>query len=204
MDKKELKVEIEEIERIFMSAKYLSQDFVYLYKIRNEFPNTYNNFHFFIDRMRFAVTVNLILSLSKLYDRKEKYSFDKLFNKMQVGYKKTELNTLFPEEHFLELIQSFRNTNTASTLTRIKTLRDKFYAHLDRSRPNPVEININSEEINELVNKSEVILQTLNSKYFNTHVDYDLTDAELGYDIFRRVDEWEQYWMKHGFIEHNS
>jgi hypothetical protein len=52
--------------------------------------------------------------------------------------------------------------------------------------------------------KSEVILQTLNSKYFGIHVDYDLTDGELGYDIFRRVDEWEQYWMKHGFIKHNS
>ena len=199
--KEELRIELNEITRIFMSAKYLSEDFVSIYKVGNEYPETYNNFHFFINRMWFAVTVNLILDLSKLFDTREKYSLGRLFNKMTQNYNKSEFNNSFPEKNFLELKESINDKGVIISLNKIKTLRDTYYAHLDRTRPNIKEISVNAVEIKVLINTAEKILQTLESGIFGIATGYDLSDAELGYDIFRRVDEWEKYYLEYGFLE---
>jgi len=149
------------------------------------------------------MTVNLVLNLSKLYDETEKYSIKKLVNRMLVGYKKSELNLHLTETELISMFDLIENERIESLKSKMKIIRDKFYAHLDRTHQNYKTVNLNYTEITELVENIENILKTFESEYFDTTVDYDLTDTELGYNVLESLNERDMYWNKYGRIEND-
>jgi len=141
--------------------------------------------------------------LSKLYDETEKYSIKKLVNRMLVGYKKSELNLHLTETELISMFDLIENERIESLKSKMKIIRDKFYAHLDRTHQNYKTVNLNYTEITELVENIENILKTFESEYFDTTVDYDLTDTELGYNVLESLNERDMYWNKYGRIEND-
>lgn len=205
MTLKELRDELNVITNIFFSIKYLSTDFKYFseQEVIQKYPNVYVDYYFLINRIWFSMTVNLVLNLSKLYDDTEKYSIKKLVNKMLAGYKKSELNLHLTETELISIIDLIENERIEILKSKMKIIRDKFYAHLDRTHQDYITVNLNYTEITELVENIENILKTFESGYFDTTVDYDLTDSELGYNVLERLNERDMYWTKYGRIEND-
>jgi len=205
MTLKELREELNVITSIFFSIKYLSTDFKYFseQEVIQKYPTVYVDYYFLINRIWFSMTVNLVLNLSKLYDETEKYSIKKLVNRMLVGYKKSELNLHLTETELISMFDLIENERIESLKSKMKIIRDKFYAHLDRTHQNYKTVNLNYTEITELVENIENILKTFESEYFDTTVDYDLTDTELGYNVLESLNERDMYWNKYGRIEND-
>ncbi|MDO9152744.1 MAG: hypothetical protein Q7U47_03385 [Paludibacter sp.] len=205
MTRDELRNELDVITSIFFSIKYLSTDFKYFseQEVIRKYPTVYKDFHFLLNRIWFSMTVNLVLNLSKLYDESEKYSIKKLLNKMQNGYKNSELNPYLTEKELIGINDLIENERIEFLKSKIKIIRDKFYAHLDRTHQNYITFNLNYTEITELVENIENILKTFELKYFNETFDYELTAPELGYNVLERLVERDKYWNKYGRIEND-
>jgi len=196
----ELRNELNEITRIFLSAKYYELDFRYIHSIRISLPVVYNTFYLFTERIFHAVTVALILDLSKLFDNREKFSLVKLQNKMLDNYEKSELSNHLPKNEVERLFNSINSNKIDELLLKLKSTRDKYYAHFDRSIPNFDDIQINSSDTDMLISIVENLLKILELKYFGASIDYSLTIGELGHNIFERLNEWEIYRETYGFI----
>lgn len=203
MTKQELRNEINEITRIFLSAKYYELDFKYFNSVKYTQPLVYKTFSFFIERIYHSISVALILDLCKLFDKREKYSFIRLKNKMNENYEKQELNNLFPQHDFIEIFSKLNSVEIEKLLVKLKTTRDEFYAHFDRTRTEFGEIQMDSNETTKLISIAENILKNIELNYFGVSVDFNLTIGELGHNIFERLNEWEEYRGKYGILKKN-
>jgi hypothetical protein len=201
----ELRDELNETTNIFFSIKYLSTDFKYFseHEIMKKYPTVYNEYFYLINRIWFSMTVNLVLNLSKLYDEKEKYSIKKLFNRMLCGYKKSELNSYLTESELITMVSLIENERIEFLKSKLKIIRDKFYAHLDRKYQNYITTYLNYAEITELVENIENILKKFELVYFDKTIDYNLSDTELGYNVLERLYERDVYLNKYGRIEND-
>jgi len=199
----DLRNEINEIERIFQSAKYYELDFKYINSIKYNQPIVYNTFYFLIERIYHSISVALILDLCKLFDKREKYSFIRLKNKMNENYEKSELNKQMPKSDFIDIFNTLNSSEIENLLIKLKTTRDEYYAHFDRTRTEFGEIQMNSKETSKLISIAENILNTIELKYFGVCVDFDLNKAELGHNIYERLNEWEEYREKFGLLKMN-
>lgn len=206
MTKNELREELDSIERIFSSTKYLSTDFTYFseQEIMQKYPNIYAQYYFLLNRIWFSITVNLILNLSKLYDDSEKYSIKRLLNKIKSGFKNSELSLYITESELLSMFKLIDNERINQLKSKLKILRDKFYAHLDRTHSSFMSVYLTDTEIVELVENIENILIKFKSGFFNISVDFDLTIPELGHNILERLNERELYWEKYGIIKKDN
>lgn len=201
MTKEELRFEIDEIERIFQSAKYYELDFIHVNSIKHNHPVVYNTFYFFIERIFHSISVALILDLCKLFDKREKFSLIRLRNKMDDNYEKSELINSLPKHDFLELFSELENKEIENLLVKLKTTRDEYYAHFDRTRTDFEKIKIFSKETTKLISIAEEILKSIELKYFETSIDFNLTIGELGHNIFERLSQWEQYRERYGLLK---
>ncbi len=201
MTKNELRIELKEIERIFLSAKYYELDFKYVNSIRYKEPLVYKTFFLFVERIFHSISVALILDLCKLFDGREKFSLIKLRNKMVDNYEKSELIKSLPKNDFLELFSKLDNKDVENLLIKIKTIRDEYYAHLDRTRTDFEKIKIFGKETAKLISVAEEILKGIELRYFETDIDFNLTIGELGHSIFERLSQWEKYREKYGLLK---
>ena len=125
----------------------------------------------------------------------------KLFNRMLCGYKKSELNSYLTEVELISMVSLIENERIESLKSKTKIIRDKFYAHLDRTYQNHITTYLNYTEITELVENIENILKKFESAYFHKTIDYNLSGDELGYNIFERLHEIDVCLNKYGKIE---
>lgn len=201
MNRNDLRKEVDEITRIFLSAKYYELDFKYINSIKYNEPVVYRTFYFFTERMFHSISVALILDLCKLFDRREKFSLFRLRNKMADNYEKSELMKFLPKHDFTELFTELDNKDIENLLIKLKTTRDEYYAHFDRTRTDFEKIKIFGKETAKLISIAEEILKGIELKYFETSIDFNLTIGELGHNIFERLSQWEQYREQYGLLK---
>ncbi len=201
MNLSELRKEVDEITRIFQSAKYYELDFKYVNSVKYKFPTVYRTYYLFIERIFHSITVALILDLCKLFYKKEKFSFLRLKNKMNEEYEKSELSVLVTKIEFEQIFEPLNTESTQKLLNKLKTTRDEYYAHFDRTRTDFSKIQINSSETAELISIAENLLKIIELKYFKVSVDFNLPEGELGHNIFERLYEWEKYREKYGLLK---
>lgn len=200
MNKENLRKELDELKIVFQSAKYYELDFRYIYSVMNTLPVVYSTFHLFIDRTFHSSSVLMILNLNKLFDEKEESSLLRFKSRLTHKYQKSELRDYLEKSELDEMIASLYTNETNLILSKIKTTRNKYYAHLDKARVDFSEIKISSIETGLLISKAEMFLRKIELKYFGIDIDYNLTINELGHNIFERLDEWEIYREKYGNI----
>lgn len=197
----ELRSELNEISRIFLSAKNYSLDFKYVNSVKSKMPVVYGTYYYFIERMFYSICEALIIDLCKLFVKREKYSFGKLCNKMRDGYSKSELRAFLPEVDLEKLCKRLDLEKINSLMNKLKTTRDEYYAHFDRTRTNFELIQVNSSEIDELISIAENFIKALELNYFNKNVDFNFGKGELGHLLFERLNEWEKYREKYGILK---
>jgi len=201
MNIKELRTELNEVSRIFLSAKYYELDFKYINSIKYDEPVVYRTFYFFVERVFHSISMALILDLCKLFDKREKYSLIRLKNKMVDNYEKSELIKFLPKNDFTEIFSELDNKDIENLLVKLKTTRDEYYAHFDRTRIDFDKIKIFGKETTVLISIAEEILKGIELKYFETSIDFNLTIGELGHNIFERLSQWEQYRERYGLLK---
>ncbi|MGI6340501.1 MAG: hypothetical protein ACOXZV_14150 [Bacteroidales bacterium] len=86
-------------------------------------------------------------------------------------------------------------------MKKLKTTRDEYYAHFDRTRTDFEKIKIFGKETAKLISIAEEILKGIELKYFETSIDFNLTIGELGHNIFERLSQWEQYREQYGLLK---
>jgi len=200
MNKDQLREELDEITRIFFSAKYHELDFKYFYEQRFEYPNVYLTFQFLVERIFYASEVILIIDLCKLFGKSEKFSLLRLRNKIIENYSKSDLATYMPQKDLEELFIKIETDEIQGLILKLKTTRDQYYAHLDRTRTDFSKIQINSFETSELISIIETILKGLQLHYFQSDIDFNMDKYEIGHNLFERLNEWELYRSKYGLL----
>jgi AbiU2 len=200
MDIEELRKEIEKLRPVFLAAKDGDLDFKYIFSIKDKLPVVYSTFYLFIERIYHATVVALIIDLSKLFYDQEKSSLKRLKNKMIENYQNNELRNHLTLEELKEIFAPLESSEVRTILDKMKSIRDKYYAHNDNIRPDFDEIRIFGADTGLLVSITENILHTIELKFFGYDFDYSLTRYELGHNIFERLNEWEIYREKYGCL----
>jgi hypothetical protein len=200
MNIKELRKEVDDLGLIFKSVKYYELDFKYLNSIKYEYPIVYSTFFLFIERIFHSVCVILIINLCKLFDEREKTSLIRTRNRISNNYNKTNLKNFLSYANFEMLFERLNSKEIELIICKLRITRDEYYAHLDKKRTDFVTISISSNETEILVSIAEDVLKKLELYFFKIDVDYNLTINELGHNIFERLQEWEEYREKYGFI----
>lgn len=201
MNIKELREEIDVIEMIFYSAKYHELDFKYFHKQKFEYPNVYYSFRLLTDRIFHAASFILILDLCKLFVITEKFSLFTLRNKIIENYRTSELSKHMSIGDVEALFSKIESEEVQSLILKLKTTRDKYYAHLDRTKVDFKLIQLNSIETSALISIVETILKSLELHFFQCDTDYNIDKAEIGHNIFERLNEWEIYRKKYGVLK---
>jgi len=201
MNRSELKSEISEIMKIFLPAKYYALDFQFICQLKYNNPVVYRTYQYFFERIIHSISVSLILDLCILFNNKEKFSLDRLCNKIMQDYNKSELNTYLSLDDFNLLCRPLKADRINLIFNKIKNTRDEYYAHLDRTRTPFDLIKVSGKEINELISVAEQFLKQLELTYFGNDVKFDLSDGELGYKFVTHLDEWNKYREKYGLLQ---
>lgn len=200
MNRNELESEISEIMKIFLPAKYYASDFRFLRQLKYNNPIVYTTYRYFFERISHSICMSLILELCILFNKKEKFSLERLCNKIIQNYSESELNKYLSLDDFNLLCCPLREDKINSIVTKLRNTRDEYYAHLDRTRTPFELIQISSKEIDELIAVAELFIKQVELIYFGKDVGYDLNDSELGYKFVSHLEEWNKYREKHGLL----
>lgn len=201
MNRNELETEISEIKKIFLPAKYFAIDFQFLYQLKYNNSVVYRTYQYFFERINHAVNVSLILDLCILFNKNEKFSLERLCNKIMQDYTQSELNTYLSLDDFSLLCRPLKADRINLIVNKLKSTRDEYYAHLDRTRTTFDLIKVNSKEIDELISVAEIFIKQVELTYFDKNVSFDISDGELGYKFVNHLEEWNNYREKYGLLQ---
>jgi hypothetical protein len=200
----EIRNDFHTIKNIVLTVTLLLGD-IRFFKSGNEKENIIINEYKFLWRTYSSLYINLILDLNKLFDDNESYSFNKLFNKISNNFsriewvKKTE--PTFIDDMKFELIK----IKKSDIINKIKTARDKYYAHLDNKRPPNIYINLDDLEnllkisqgfINRIYGPLEALSQSF---YFEqSDIGHEMISDLYKYNgirhhIYKEMEEDEEY-----------
>ncbi len=202
MNRNELESEISEIMKIFLPSKYYALDFRFLYHLKFNNPIVYTTYQYFFDRISHSICVSLIMDLCILFNKKEKFSLERLCNKIIQDYAESELNKYLSLDDFSLLCLPLKEDKLNSIVTKIKNTRNEYYAHLDRIRTPFESIQITSKEIDELISVAELFIKQVELTYFGKDVRFDLSDSELVYKFVNHLEEWNKYREKYGLLKY--
>lgn len=202
MNKRELEYDLSEIIRIFTSAKFLSSDFKYLNSIESKHPIVYSTFYSLIDRLITSTSCHLVIELSKLLFERENFCLGKFLRKLVDRSKNENFQYKIKAYEFQNLLDQFNAATQSKVSHKVKAIRDEYYAHYDRNRTNFNNIKIKASEFDSLIYVLEIILKTLELRFYDKHVSYDLSQDEMGHKLFERLDQWEKYREKYGLLNY--
>lgn len=135
-----------------------------------------------ISRIRHSLSVVIILELYKLFSPNEDYSLPKLINTMIVNhseipwYKKIEISELNI------MLQDLEVNKSQDILDKLKVVRDKYYAHLDKKKTRP---NLSIDELKQILVTAEDIFSKIYSSYRHDIKNWNFEDHEISNHIFK-------------------
>ncbi|MDP2385195.1 MAG: hypothetical protein Q8M29_02375 [Bacteroidota bacterium] len=162
----ELKRQQQQIIQIILDA---NQDITDIEAIVDSLENTDEVFEYryngVFDRVLGGLWNHLVLQVCILSDKTEHYSIPKLLNKMVENYKTAEWGGKVNKNELNEYLDLLNATEFVNEIERIKGVRDKHYAHLDRNREN---YSLSIEEIKKVIGEYEKVMNELSVKTFGT------------------------------------
>jgi hypothetical protein len=181
------------VKLIFIACKPYVEYFEYLHSWSKKHPKLFFTYAYFFPRMYHAIGFFLVIELMKLFSEKEDYCLRTL------GKKLTQLHSFSKELHLVDKAKLDQLNNTLydatlhELLLRIKTTRDKYFAHLYINRPGFEAIKVSADEIKAVLQIAEKYLRSINHILGEPDESYEVTESELGHLVFERLELWEQY-----------
>lgn len=123
-----------------------------------------------------SMYISIVLDLCKLFSKNEDYSFNKFLQKLERHSDEIEWNHK-PDENLLKgLLSELKKELETPIIKKLKTARDKFYAHLDRNRPS--DLQIFPEEIEILMYAAQGLVNRIYGPLFGQFQTFDFLYTE--------------------------
>lgn len=128
----------------------------------------------FISFIRYTSWYVLIIELCKTYHDSNSQHFNiyGLLNKLIDNYKNLDFKSSITLENLKQFEKMFKSSEIISIRERLKTLRNRFYAHFDRDNFEN-EVNIQLSEIEILLNLLKDFIVDIKFKIFHGEIDFD-------------------------------
>lgn len=142
-----------------------------------------------LDYARVSFIIVLILDLCKLfnYDTKENYNLKKILDITINQYSHLHFAHPISKEELLHLSEDLNSLRIMDIATKLKTLRNKHYAHLDSNRPEIMKIMPTFDEFEFLLGKAFSLYSKLNFHLYDTSVLIVHGNADNGDDILTQL-----------------
>jgi hypothetical protein len=166
----------------FNYCKYLNtrEDF-YEYQIIRKYS--------ILDFAKVSFLIVLILDLCKLYnyDKDEKYNLQKILDILINNYSKIHFANPITKVELLSLREELNSREIISIASKLKTLRNKHYAHLDPNRPEIMEIMPTFDEFEFLWEKAFNIHAKINFHLYDSSTCINQGTSDIGDGILTQL-----------------
>lgn len=175
--KEEYKIEIKNIINILGRANLFYKDSSYLSKPKSDVERRMINKSGVLHEIRYSLWVLTVLELCKLYDDNNNHCFN--FYKFVRKVKQDRNKSLFKDKLRLKTLENWenklQNLKTSDTIIKLKDLRDKYYAHSDRTPELlPEEITPNKQSIEKLIRTGQEIIFDFQNEVFDIHQNFKI------------------------------
>lgn len=171
----ELKEEIEELLKIYTSSEISYNDNLYLSNPKTIVEKVVAENELFIKRAKFALGVLSILELNILFENKNNdYSLVRLLNMLLNNYKDSEWRNFLSKPVIKKWIDEYNSTEIQKSIGKIKTIRDQYFAHKDRTAVDFNSLLLTITEVENLFNYCKKVLYGIKLTVFK----------EYTYDVF--------------------
>lgn len=171
----------------FNYCKYLNtrEDF-YEYQVIRKYS--------ILDFAKVSFLIVLILDLCKLYnyDKDEKYNLQKILDILINSYSKIHFANPITKVELLSVREDLNSREIISIATKLKTLRNKHYAHLDSNRPEIMEIMPTFDEFEFLWGKAFNIYAKINFHLYDSSTWINQGKSDIGDGILNQLAKLEK------------
>lgn len=193
MTLEKIKSDFKETKFIFIACKQFVEDIEYLHFWKRKNPQLYFTYAYFFPRMYHAIGFFLVIEITKLFSEHESYSLRTFGKRLSQLHNPLDKYFIFDRAQLDHINNALNDTTLDDLLLKIKTTRDKYFAHIDVNRPDFEEIKVSAHEIKNVLIIAEnyilMVSQLLGEptdSFMNTH-------SELGHLVFERLNQYEQY-----------
>jgi len=157
----------------------------------------------FLWRIYSSLYINLILDFYKIFDDSESYSLKKLLNKIKNNIKRIKWAS---QPDILTIDSEINNIDkllNSEIFKKVKTARNKYYAHLDPKRPPKIEIKL--DELKSLLEFAQGIINQIYGWLEEKHQSFGFSDTDIGHYMIK--DLYKYNLIRHEIyrnIEHDS
>jgi hypothetical protein len=184
----ELKEEIEKMISIYFSAKSSFNDNLYLLNPDTTEEKVVAYHDLFIKRARYALGVLSILEISKLFGgNNDAFSFNKFLNKLKINYNNSEWKDKLSLELILEWNKELDEQSMKDCISKVKSLRNQYFAHSDRNPENFENLIMKSEEMIRLLKFCETVLLKISVDIFGQYYYSFTSETEKASGILQRL-----------------
>lgn len=186
--------EIKKVEElIFFSLKIAIQDIEYLINVDDKFIDNLLKYHYMKRRYTFYLWNYIVIQTNKLFDPAGGYQILKILNILINNYSNSEWKELIAIEEIDKLQIKINDDKIQKTIKNNKTIRDKFYAHLDKDSVdrNFREISISLSDIKYLISEVNGVMERLHLLAFNSTMAFNSTNEELGNTFWVELAKYE-------------
>ncbi|WP_340076016.1 hypothetical protein [Leptobacterium sp. I13] len=142
-----------------------------------DYPITENSNKHFIRFIKHSSWYILVIELCKIFEHKndtQHYNVYRFLNLLKNNYKGLEFNDVLSKSDIDEYCESFNAENIIKIREKIKTLRNKFYAHTDRYKENFIdEIDVTLSELELLFSTLRNFIIEIRQKVLNSHSSFE-------------------------------
>lgn len=183
-----LKTEIEKMISIWYSAETYFRDNMYLLEPETEEEKVVAHYDLFIKRARYALGVMSVLQLYKLYGGdNDDFSIKKFLNKLLNTHKNSEWKEKIPLNSIKSWQTELQEQTMAENITKVKGLRDQYYAHSDRNPEAFEKLVMKSDEMRKLLKFCEDVLLKISVDVFNQYYYSMISETEKASGILKRL-----------------
>ncbi|MFC2138579.1 hypothetical protein ACFLTE_10420 [Bacteroidota bacterium] len=175
--KEEYKNEIKNIIDILGKAKLFFLDTLYLSNPKTKKEQSIISKNRVLHEIRYALWVLTVLELCKLFDDNENHCYNlfKFVRKIRQDKNKSIFKDNLKIDTLDKWERKLQNLYASDTIDRLKDLRDKYYAHSDRtSELLPEELTPNDQSVKELIKIGEEIVYDFQGEIFDIDQDFEV------------------------------
>ena len=143
----------------------------------------------FLNRVRDSFRILATIELSKLFGTKNiSFSIVCLIKILEENYEQSDWRFMISLDELKQIKFELNSENTQKQIKNLKEIRDQHYAHSDKTPENNIyDITLYYEDYFSIINKSELILQTLFNKLLDKSISpsiYKGDDSDIFFEKY--------------------
>ena len=186
----EFKKSLKTTAEIIFHLTLIVDDIKYFDELKAKRQSIVLNTYRFLWRAHYGIYMAMVLYYNKLFIRDEDPSLMKLLNEAVCHYKGLKWLRKPDLEQLNIYLESLNECEASSLIQSLKTARDTYYAHFDKSRPS--KIPIESDDLDKYLAIAQEIVNYLSLHYENKQYPFIFSYADVGHHIIDNLFKYHQ------------